>query len=51
VLAAIIKKELKLDVSHYTFLQILSVRPLEKISLFRAFQKAGYDSSTRCPAN
>ena len=34
VLAAIIKKELALDVSLYTFLQILSVRPFEKTELF-----------------
>ena len=34
VSAAIIKKELALDVSLYTFLQILSVRPFEKTELF-----------------
>ena len=38
VLAAIIKKELALDVSLYTFLQILSVHSFEKIQLSRAFQ-------------
>jgi hypothetical protein len=40
-LAAIIKKELALDVSLYTFLQILSVHSFEKIQLSRAFQGAG----------
>jgi len=38
VLAAIIKKELALDVSLYTFLQILSVHSFEKIRLSCAFQ-------------
>ena len=37
-LAAIIKKELALDVSLYTFLQILSVHSFEKIQLSCAFQ-------------
>jgi hypothetical protein len=44
VLAAIIKKELKLDVSLYTFLQILSVRPFEKVELFQALQDSDYNS-------
>jgi IS4 transposase len=51
VLAAIIKKELKLDVSLYTFLQILSVWPFEKVELLQALQKADYDSLPLCPAN
>jgi len=51
VLAAIIKKELKLDVSLYTFLQILSVRPFEKAELFQAFQDADYSSLLLSPAN
>ena len=38
VLAAIIKRELALNVSLNTFLQILSVHSFEKIELFRAFQ-------------
>jgi len=38
VLAAIIKKELALDVSLYTFLQILSVHSFEKTELSCAFQ-------------
>jgi len=37
VLAAIIKKELALEISLYTFLQILSVRPFEKLPLACAF--------------
>lgn len=47
VLAAIIKKELALDVSLYTFLQILSVHSFEKIQLSCAFQ--GVDDSNRRP--
>jgi hypothetical protein len=38
VVAAIIKKELALDISLYTFLQILSVHSFEKTQLIRAFQ-------------
>ena len=38
-LAAIIKKEMALDVSLYTFLQILSVHSFEKTQLIRAFQE------------
>ena len=38
VLAAVIKKQLALDVSLYTFLQILSVHSFEKIQLSCAFQ-------------
>jgi hypothetical protein len=37
VLVAIIKKEMALEVSLYTFLQILSVRPFEKVQLSSAF--------------
>ena len=37
VLAAIIKKELALEISLYTFLQILSVRPFEKLPISSAF--------------
>jgi hypothetical protein len=36
VLAAIIKKELALDISLYTFLQILSVHSFEKTQLGQA---------------
>ena len=49
VLAAIIKKELALDVSLYTFLQILSVHSFEKIQLFRAFQDADDDNDEGSP--
>ena len=37
VLVAIIKKELALEISLYTFLQILSVRPFEKTQISSAF--------------
>jgi hypothetical protein len=36
-LAAIVKKELALDIALYTFLQILSVHPFEKIPILQAF--------------
>jgi hypothetical protein len=39
VLAAIVKKELALDVALYTFLQILSVHSFEKISILQAFSQ------------
>jgi hypothetical protein len=39
VLIAIVKKELDLDVSLYTLLQIFSVSVFEKIELQRAFPK------------
>ena len=41
VLIAIVKKELQIDASHYTLLQILSVSVFEKTQLQQAF--AGYD--------
>ena len=44
VLAAILKKELSLNVSLYTFLQILSVHSFEKIPLFQAFQDIDDDN-------
>lgn len=44
VLTAIIKKELSLNVSLYTFLQILSVHSFEKIPLFQAFQDIDDDN-------
>ena len=40
VLVAIIKIELALEISLYTFLQILSVHSFEKIQLSRAFLDA-----------
>jgi len=42
VLAAIIKKELSLDVSLYTFLQILSVHSFEKTPILQAFSDITY---------
>jgi transposase len=51
VLAAIIKKELALDVSLYTFLQILSVRPFEKTQLSSAFLNVDDDNQIRLPSN
>jgi hypothetical protein len=49
VLAAITKKELALKISLYTFLQILSVRPLEKLPLPCAFLDG--DDSFSMPAS
>jgi IS4 transposase len=43
VLAAIVKKELALDVALYTFLQVLSVHSFEKIPILQAFSQG--DSS------
>ena len=51
VLAAIIKKALRLDLSLYTFLQILSVRPFEKIELLSAFQDLDHNSSIPISSN
>jgi hypothetical protein len=48
VLAAIIKKQLALEISLYTFLQILSVRPFEKIPISSAF--FDLDDSLSIPA-
>jgi IS4 transposase len=38
-LAAIVKKELALDIALYTFLQILSVHSFEKIPILQAFSQ------------
>ena len=51
VLAAIIKKELALNVSLYTFLQILSVHSFEKVPLSRAFQDVYDDKCNAAPDN
>ena len=51
VLAAIIKKELALDTSLYTFLQILSVHSFEKIQLSRAFHDVDDDDNEASPVN
>jgi hypothetical protein len=46
VLAAIVKKELALDVSLYTFLQVLSVHSFEKIPISQAFSDGDPSSIT-----
>jgi transposase len=51
VVVAIIKKELGLGVSLYTFLQILSVHSFEKIQLPHVFQDVGEDSSLSTSPN
>jgi hypothetical protein len=51
VVAAIIKKELALDVSLYTFLQILSVHSFEKIQLPCVFQDVEEYSSPSISVN
>ena len=51
VLAAIIKRELALNVSLNTFLQILSVHSFEKIELFRAFQDVDTENRRCCTEN
>jgi len=44
-LAAIVKKELALDIAHYTFLQILSVHSFEKIPILQAFSQGDPNSA------
>ena len=51
VLAAVIKKELALDVSLYTFLQILSVHTFEKIQLSYAFLDVDDRNRDPLPSN
>ena len=51
VLAAIIRRELMLKISLYTFLQILSVHSFEKIELSWAFQDVDDDNSSQAIAN
>jgi IS4 transposase len=51
VLAAIVKKELALDVSLYTFLQVLSVHSFEKIPILQAFSDVDPGSATASPPN
>jgi hypothetical protein len=51
VLAAIIKKDLALEVSLYTFLQILSVHSFEKTPLVRAFLDTKQDFPLSSSAN
>ena len=50
LIAAVIKKELALDISLYTFLQILSVHAFEKIEISRAFQ-GGDDTNSDEPTS
>lgn len=51
VLAAVIKKELALDISLYTFLQILSVHSFEKIQLSYAFLDVDDRNPDPLPSN
>ena len=51
VLAAIIKKELAPEISLYTFLQILSVRPFEKIQISSAFLEIDDNFAMPVPSN
>jgi hypothetical protein len=51
VLIAIVKKELQLDASLYTLLQILSVSVFEKTEISRAFQPDSYRFSDLLVAN
>jgi len=39
-----IKKELGIEISLYTFLQILSVRPFEKTTVLQAFLESAHKS-------
>ena len=50
VLVAIIKKQLNLDLSLYTILQILSVTLFEKVSILQVLMEAGYktDNTDSC---
>jgi hypothetical protein len=50
-LAAIVKKELALDVALYTFLQILSVHSFEKIPILRAFSHGSPNPAPTTLAN
>ena len=51
VLAAIIKKELGFEISLYTFLQILSVRPFEKTPVLQAFLESPHKSDASVDDN
>jgi len=51
VLAAIVKKELAIDVSLYTFLQILSVHSFEKTPILQAFSNSDSGSATTALPN
>ena len=51
VLVAIVRKRLGLDISLYTFLQVLSVSLFEKTPILQAFQHTAADSQFRPSAN
>jgi len=51
VLIAIVKKELQIDASLYTLLQILSVSVFEKTELLTAFQGSEITTNNRDLAN
>jgi len=51
VLVAIVKKELKLDLSLYTILQILSVSLFEKMPILQVLSKNDYTFTTHAPNN
>lgn len=51
VLVAIVRKRLSLDVSLYTFLQVLSVSLFEKTPILQAFQNTDAESQSADPAN
>ena len=44
VLVAIVKKQLKLDISLYTFLQILSVTLFEKVNILQLVTETDYET-------
>ena len=51
VLIAIVRKRLGLDISLYTFLQVLSVSLFEKTPILQAFQRTNADNQQLLPAN
>ena len=51
VLVAIVRKQLKLDLSLHTMLQVLSVTPFEKIPLFQLFSDAEENAKMAQDAN
>jgi IS4 transposase len=51
VLVAIVRKRLGLDVSLYTFLQVLSVSLFEKTPILQAFQNTDAENQSAGPAN
>ncbi|MBN1998602.1 IS4 family transposase [candidate division KSB1 bacterium] len=51
VLIAIVKKQLKLSISLYTFLQILSVNPFEKVDILQLVTNNGHTKQPDCFSN